>query len=161
MFGSASYHVVTQPCCSQLLLVSSLSVPVCQPRCPLQPTHNAIANTIVDIRTQTPKLRARGIEFLDLAVLERICGQPPLNGVLVWLVFSLKLLNAASKLSNSSMRPPCLRATQALLKTSLKCVCYPLLLLRACSSAPPSNFKLRKVSCFIKLALSPRKHIPR
>ncbi|KAJ7230890.1 hypothetical protein C8J57DRAFT_1280874 [Mycena rebaudengoi] len=44
---------------------------------------------------------------------------------------------------------------------SLECVCYPLLLLRACSSAPPSNFKLRKVSCFIKLALSPRKHIPR
>ncbi|KAJ7239272.1 hypothetical protein C8J57DRAFT_1372776, partial [Mycena rebaudengoi] len=43
--------------------------------------------------------------------------------------------------------------------TSLECVCYPLLLLRACSSAPPSNFKLRKVSCFIKLGLSPRKHI--
>ncbi|KAJ7264703.1 hypothetical protein C8J57DRAFT_1331697, partial [Mycena rebaudengoi] len=170
MFGSASYHVLTQPCWSQLLLVSSLSVPVYVNLVALYNLRTMPLPTPSLIRTQTPKLRARGIEFLDLAVLERICGQPPLNGVLVWLVFSLKLLNAASKLSNSSMRPPCLRVTQALLKststpqvykTSLKCVCYPLLFLQACSSAPPSNFKLRKVSCFIKLALSPRKHIPR
>ncbi|KAJ7271185.1 hypothetical protein C8J57DRAFT_1321001, partial [Mycena rebaudengoi] len=161
MFGSASYHVLTQPCWSQLLLVSSLSVPVHVNLVALYNLRTMPLPTPSLIRTQTPKLRARGIEFLDVAVLERICGQPLLNGVLVWLVFSLKLLNAASKLSNSSMRPPCLRVTQALPKTSLECVCYPLLLLRACSSAPPSNFKLRKVSCFIKLALSPRKHIPR
>ncbi|KAJ7251947.1 hypothetical protein C8J57DRAFT_1351812, partial [Mycena rebaudengoi] len=134
MFGSASYHVLAQPCWSQLLLVSSLSVPVHVNLVASYNLRTMPLQTPSLIRTQTPKLRARGIEFLDLAVLERICGQPPLNGVLVWLGFSLKLLNAASKLSNSSMRPPCLRVPQALPKST------------TCSSAPPSNFKLRKVS---------------
>ncbi|KAJ7255282.1 hypothetical protein C8J57DRAFT_1518215 [Mycena rebaudengoi] len=72
--ADASYHVLAQPCWSQLLLVSSLSVSV---HVNLVAPYNLRTMPLPTpslIRTQTPKLRARGIEFLDLAVLERICG---------------------------------------------------------------------------------------
>ncbi|KAJ7209808.1 hypothetical protein C8J57DRAFT_1484242 [Mycena rebaudengoi] len=119
------------------------------------------------IWTQTPKLRARGIEFLDLAVPE------PSPSALEWC--SRVLLNPASKLSNSSMRPPCVRVTQALPKstsTFLSSVFKFRLsenVSRMCllSSAVTASLflyaafqlQIAQSIMFIKLALSPRKHI--